>query len=261
MKICNLASGSKGNCTLIEGLFASLLIDCGLTLYETEQRLHEINADINKIKAIIVTHEHSDHICGVGRFSQKYNLDVYIHSDVWQKKRAKFQGIDESRLKIFYDEDFFIDEFTVSPVALSHDSVHCVGFSIYSQGIKFSIVTDLGKINDNILSHIEGSDLVIIESNHDIEKLINGPYTPFLKKRILSGIGHLSNDDARDAIRWLAFRGTRNFILGHLSEENNTEELAFSTVSRGLSDFYGETFMIEVASFYHPTKIYDLRRD
>jgi len=223
-----------------------------------ESKLKSLDVDISKIAAILVTHEHSDHICSIARFAKKYGTDVYVHSDVWINKRSKFEGIAASHIKLFYDQDFFVGEFTISPVALSHDSVHCVGFSIYSQGIKFSQITDLGKMTLDILQHIEGSSLVLIEANHDEQKLINGSYTPFLKSRILSSNGHLSNNDCRDAVRWLAMHGTRNFILGHLSEENNTEELAFSTVAAGLQDFYGEKFSIEVASQHHMTRVYNL---
>jgi len=258
MKICNLASGSKGNSTYIEGERCAILIDCGLTLFEMESKLKALNADMNKIVAVLVTHEHSDHICSLARFAKKYGVNVYVHSEVYINKRSKFEGIDAKHIKLFYDQDFFIEEFTISPVALSHDSVHCVGFSIYAQGVKYSQVTDLGRITLEILEHIEGSSLVLIESNHDEQKLINGPYTPFLKSRILSPSGHLSNVACRDAVRWLAMHGTHNFILGHLSEENNTEELAFSTVASGLKDFYGEKFSIEVASQHHLSRVYDL---
>ena len=259
MKICNLASGSKGNSTYIKAETTEILIDAGLTLFEMETRLNSIGVNPQNIYAILVTHEHSDHICSVQRFAKKYNCLIYIHSDLFFAKRQKFEGVADTELNVFYDQDFYINEITVSPVALSHDSCHCVGFSIYSGGQKFSIITDLGVFTQEICNHIAESGLVLIESNYDYEKLINGTYSPFLKRRILSKSGHLSNEDCANAVKKIAETGTRNFILGHLSEENNTEDLAFLATANALKTFSGERFSVEVATQKNISRIYNLR--
>ncbi len=228
LDICTLASGSKGNCTLIKSENTTILIDTGISLKDIIDRLKSVNVIPEDIKAILVTHEHSDHIKGICSLSKKFKIPVYADERLWSALENKLQ-IPEKLMKIFQGDDFFIDDLTISPFMLPHDAAFCNGFSIYCKGRKISISTDLGFMPDRVLNRLEKSDLILLESNHDINMLKNCRYPETLKARILSSRGHLSNDTAAECILKLALKGTKQFILGHLSEESNTPQLAYKT--------------------------------
>ena len=227
MRVINLASGSKGNCTLVEGKNIAFLIDCGIELKSAEELLEKVGCAPRKIKAIIVSHTHSDHIKSVARFSSKYDAVVYATDKNWIE--GKLQKVPLERRKFIATEDFFLDEFTISPFEVSHDAISTIGVSVLSNGRKFSIATDLGVVTNEIFERMTGSDLIFIESNYDDYMLKNGSYPPQIKRRIASKCGHLSNIECADAITRLAGFGTKHFLLMHISENNNTKELAYGT--------------------------------
>lgn len=226
MRLITLASGSRGNSILVEGDHTKLLIDAGIPASEIERRLRMVGTQPRDIDAILITHEHSDHIKGLKNFAAKYRTKIFVHSSLYGFMKNFLFGIDESKIIQFDERDFFLAEFTITPFEVSHDAIHTNGFSLLHGGRKISITTDIGQISERNLSCMLYSDLVVIESNHDEDLLMTGPYSSSLKRRIRSRNGHLSNKSCAEAICFLAENGTKNFVLAHVSDKNNTEELA-----------------------------------
>lgn len=234
MKVCCLSSGSKGNCTFVQTQDAKFLIDCGLSIKETEKRLEQIGENLSNINFILITHEHSDHIAGLSKIVNKYNIVPYIFNQNLEVM-VKKTGIPASKFVLFYLNDFFISSCVVKPFLLSHDSNTCVGFSVREKQNKFVIVTDTGYIDALHFDIFNDSDLVIIECNHNIALLQGNPnYSPALKKRITSRQGHLSNVQCADYIQEFIKRGCKQFVLAHLSENNNTPRVAVMEVTERL---------------------------
>ena len=261
MKVCNLSSGSDGNLTYIETLNAKILLDAGLSSSEICKRLALLRVTPEEIDAILITHEHTDHIKGIDVFASKYHTKVYVHSKGLWALKSKLKKCDKIEFMPFDDLDFYIKDLLVSNFPLSHDSEYCSGFSFKEKTKKVSILTDLGYTNNEILSKIAGSALVYIEANHDIEMLKNNPCYPLvLKQRILGKRGHLSNVDCAKAVEFLARSGTRQVMLAHLSRENNTPELAYGTVCAYLKDHgieEGKNIRVATASIY-PSYVFNL---
>lgn len=251
MKVCNLGSGSKGNVTYIESDRAKILVDCGLSLNQIESRLRQIGVSPNEIDAIFITHEHSDHIGALKQFVKKYSTIVFMHYLNLEAVLER-QEIDYNKVNCFKIEDFAFKDLIVTPFELSHDSVYCVGYSFNSCGEKVSIATDTGYLPENAIMSMMHSDIIYIESNHSEVLLLNNQnYSVYLKKRILSKYGHLSNIDCAEAVYNLLQGGTKQFVLSHLSENNNTPQLAFSDVSSRLAKLgviEGKDIFIDVAS-------------
>jgi len=235
MRICILASGSKGNCTYIESENSKILIDAGLSKKEIVNRLSLIKVSPNDIDAILVTHEHSDHIKGLENFAKEYKCKVYGHRDSFGMIEEKCSLIPLSQQVEFCSNDFNIKDLIISPFDLDHDSNHCVGFSVMENGKKFTIATDLGHMTPEIEKKLKTSDFIVLESNHDILTLKNNPnYSYSLKQRILSKYGHISNDECSNTILNLIGHKTRGVMLAHLSEQNNSKELAINEINKKL---------------------------
>lgn len=237
MRFCSLASGSSGNCHLINDGEHSILIDAGLSGKQIENKIKEIDIDLKSLSAILVSHEHSDHICGVGVLSRRYNIPIYANEGTWTGMESKIGKIKDENIKYFKsNESFSIRDFNIKPYSISHDANEPVGFSIEKNKVKVSIATDLGYINEDIMEQIKDSNLVVLESNHDEEMLKAGSYPYYLKRRILSNFGHLSNEAAGNAIVDLVSRNVKSVLLAHLSRENNFPELAIATVKNILDN-------------------------
>ncbi len=262
MKVVTLASGSKGNCTYIKSKEANILIDLGVSARQIENNLKYLGENPENIDAILITHEHSDHIKGVLVFAKKYNTKVYAYHKAWGKLLTKIGDLDLNLQVDFFDADFYIKDITVSPFEVSHDSEYCFGYSFYNNGKKVSIATDLGHTNDRIIESLKNSALVILESNHDENILLNNPKYPFFtRKRILSNKGHLSNTASANVIAKLIEHGTKQVVLAHLSDENNAPELAFNTVKQELAKMgiiEGEHVFIDVAPAKQIGNIFDV---
>lgn len=264
MRICVLASGSKGNSTYVETDNTKILIDAGLSKKELENRLTMIGVNPSSIDAILVTHEHSDHIKGLGQFAKTYNTKVFAHKDCWNLLEEKASGITTSNQIEFSGKDFCINDMSIQTFDLDHDSIHCVGFTIIDGNKKFSTATDLGHMTDEIKQRLKQSDLITLESNHDIQMLLNNfNYPTTLKQRILSNHGHISNEECSKTILSLLGFNTRGIILGHLSEQNNTKEIAIQTLNKTLlnagvtkNDF---NMKVYVADQHSPTNIFKLK--
>ena len=232
MRVVNLSSGSKGNCTFVETNKAKILIDDGLSLANLKSKLNEISVNVLEIDAILLTHEHSDHIYGIKTFLKtNKSAKVYIPAFVEAMGLPSIFAFPPSQVVWFTSSTFFIKDCLVNAFVLPHDSRFCVGYSIVCENRKISIATDLGFVSKETLKNLENSDILYLESNHDEKLLIKNPkYTAHLKKRILSNNGHLSNSASAQAICYLVKNGVKQIVLAHLSEENNTPELAYSTV-------------------------------
>ena len=228
MRIVNLSSGSDGNATFIETNHTKILIDNGITASQTIEKLKILGVNPSEIEAILVSHEHSDHVKGIDVFASKFDIPIFAHDDVWTSLNEKLKKISLKNRKSF-DGCFEFKDLYISPVSLPHD-VPCYGFSLQEGDKKMSIVTDLGHFNDKILSNLMGSRIIYLEANYDRDLLYKGTKYPLsLKRRIDGPNGHLSNIDSADALERLAYGGTRQFVLSHLSKENNSPSLAYST--------------------------------
>ena len=250
MRAINLASGSDGNITYIEDEDKKIILDMGLSCSETVSRLEKIGVKPDEITAILISHEHSDHIKGVDVFASKYQTPVFAHQKVWQGLEYKLKKVKIENRKIFEGE-FQFEELIVTPVQVPHD-VSCYGFSFSKGENKISVLTDLGHINDRILNSVKGSQLVYLEANYDRDMLMQGTKYPLtLKRRIDGPNGHLSNVASAQAVEFLAKTGTRQIVLSHLSKENNSPRLAYCSIcdiikNKGIIE--GENIRIDVAT-------------
>ena len=262
MKIVNLGSGSKGNCTLVTSLKTTVLIDAGLSVAEIETKLDYLKVDPSSIDGILITHEHSDHIKSFGKLSKKYSIPIYVHLLEYECVLKKDKDILPYLVHTFDDNDFYIGDLTISSFKLSHDANLCVGYSVYSGGTKFSIATDLGCCPKQVVDNLKGSNLVLIEANHDENLLANNPKYPIiLKRRILSSKGHLSNMACAEVISQLV-GDTSQIILGHLSEENNNPSLAYNTIKNFLAQkgiVEGKHIFIDVAFQHKMSNIFEIK--
>ena len=262
MKIVNLGSGSKGNCTLIYTDKTHILIDAGLPLLEIETKLNALGIDPGNINGVLITHEHVDHIKSVGKLSKKYGVSVYAPIEEIDCLLSKDKAILPQYRHGFDSKDFYIGDMTISSFKLSHDANCCVGYSVYANGAKFSIATDLGTCPKQIVEKLKGSDVVLLEANHDENLLLNNPkYPVVLKKRILSSKGHLSNKACAEVVSQLV-GGTTQIILGHLSEENNSPSLAYNTIKTFLAQkgiIEGKNIYIDVAYQHKMSNIFEIK--
>lgn len=235
MKVFNLSSGSDGNATYIETENSRILVDDGISCSETVKRLGLIGVKGEDIDAIVLTHEHTDHIKGIDVFSRKFNVPVYAHNDVWNGLYPKLKNIKEENIRVF-TENFEIKDLLINPIEIPHDVV-CFGFAIENGNSKVSLLTDLGHTNDKIFESVKGSRLVYLEANHDLNMLKNCLKYPLsLKMRIAGKNGHLSNDASSEFAEKLVRSGTKQIVLSHLSKENNTPELAYTYISKKLAE-------------------------
>ena len=250
LKVDVLASGSKGNCTLVTAENGKrLLIDCGISARALTHALRAREVSLNEIKAILITHEHGDHISSCSSLSDAYHIPIFTNAVTMSTLKRK-TGL---RGGYYFEEvtPFSLLGLEIRPFRTSHDAVYPVGYSLSDGNSKFTYATDLGYFSESVKEEAKGSDLILIESNHDVDMLLKGPYPQPLKERILSSRGHLSNKNCADAIVELMNFGTKNFILGHLSEQNNTSDLALeSTLERltKLGATEGRDFTIGVAT-------------
>jgi phosphoribosyl 1,2-cyclic phosphodiesterase len=233
LAVCTLASGSKGNATYISDGNTSILIDAGLSGIEIQRRLASRGLIPERLNAIIVTHEHSDHIKGVGILSRRYKLPVYIS----QKTKSACPGLGKLHSIRPFESGapFRIDNLIVHPFSISHDAEDPSGFTISQNGITIAIATDLGIATAMVKEHLKRCTLLILEANHDPKMLETGPYPWPLKQRIQSRTGHLSNSDSKKLLAELQHEKLQHVILAHLSEINNTPQKAYDEVVRALT--------------------------
>ncbi len=230
-KIGTIASGSSGNSSIILSGNTFIMTDCGISLKKAMEGLSELG--ISQPDALLITHPHTDHIKGAHILAKKFDIPVYTTEET---KKECILIPKEQFITVKEGESFYINDVSVTPFASSHDTPSSLGFTFTTSFSKVSILTDTGLVTEEMFSYLKGSEGVIIESNHDEEMLKNGPYPYFLKARIKSEKGHLSNLDCAKVCRELLLSGTKNFLLAHLSEHNNTEDLAFNSTFNTLRE-------------------------
>lgn len=233
---CPLFSGSSGNSAFLSTPNTSFLIDAGLPGKSIINALESIQVDPRTLEGIIITHEHSDHIRGAGILSRKYNLPIYANANTWSAMAPALGSIAPQNIRIFAtNHDFFIGDCQIFPFAIPHDAAEPVGFTFFHQGKKIAQATDLGHTPAALFNFLENSDIILLESNHDIQLLKQSARPAVLKKRILSNTGHLSNNHAAETcLRLATEHGCRRFILGHMSGEANTAKVAWDTTKQHL---------------------------
>lgn len=227
MKVCVLASGSKGNCTYIETNYTKVLIDLGMSSLYIEKKLISLNVNPDTIEAIFITHTHIDHIAGLKVFIKKHNPKVFLTQKMYDELK---ETIDLKNYEILEDK-IIIDDLIVDYFKTSHDTSDSVGYIFTNNDKSFVYVTDTGYIHVKNFEKLSNKNLYIFESNHDVEMLMKNDNYPYhTKQRILSDKGHLSNEQSSDYLKKLVGDTTKNIILAHLSEQNNNPDLAYNTL-------------------------------
>lgn len=242
MRFCSITSGSSGNCHLIETGQHRLLIDIGLSAKQIEKLLNDREIDPASITAVFVTHEHTDHTKGVGVWMRRYRVPVMATAGTWKgMERTIGQVPGELRVEIRAGKGYRMSDLRIEAVPTCHDANDPCGYVVESGGSKAAIITDTGMLTPLMQRHLCETDLAVLECNHDIDMLMQGPYPMALKKRIRSNMGHLSNEDCGYSITEARQKGSKGiFLLGHLSQENNTPQLAMDTV-RQIVDGSGQS--------------------
>ena len=258
LNFCSLYSGSSGNCLFVETESTKILVDCGTSLKKVQEGLEKIDRKIEDIDAIIVTHEHSDHVQSLGNTSKKFDIPVYTNIETLEAMPKQKEKIASHNQKLFeIDKEFSVGDLAISPFRIPHDAANPCGFNIYNNKSKLTIATDLGHMDNNLINNLKGSSFILLESNYDPEILKCSRYPFHLKQRISGPMGHLSNSTAGKIISELVKSDLKEVMLGHLSKENNFPELAYQTVIEELQNNNVDTnsLRLSVASRYNPSKI------
>ena len=233
LQISVLASGSKGNCVFVKTDSNNILIDLGTTSLYAEKKLKELNIDPENIDSILITHTHVDHVAGLKVFLKKYNPTVYLSKKMYNELQ---ETITMNNYVLIEDESFYLNDIRVDVIKTSHDASDSNAYLFTRNDKKVCYITDTGYINRKYFKLLDNCNIYIMESNHDIEILMNGKYPYHLKQRILSDKGHLSNTDCAYYLSKFAGENTSCVILTHLSEENNDPELALKTLKDKLDE-------------------------
>lgn len=243
MRFCSLASGSSGNCHYIETAEYRILVDVGLSGRQIEQAMRQKGLDPAGVDAVFVTHEHNDHIRGVGIWARRYRVPVLATAGTWRGMEGAVGEIPgKLQRELVFGKGYRLGKLRIEAVPLCHDANQPCGYSFEEEGRRIVIVTDTGILTEQAMNKLREADLAVVESNHDLQMLMKGPYPPALKKRIRSNLGHLSNDDCGAIVAELsAYHRNAIYLLGHLSHENNLPELALRTVRQILKEKTGSS--------------------
>ena len=256
VRVTVLASGSRGNSTVVSSSRTRLLVDAGLSCRETLKRMRHAGEDPAALTAILISHEHNDHIDGLRVLARKLRVPVYITQPthhIWyralrQEAKRLEQTVTDLERRQFFEagRSFQIGDISVTPFTIPHDAADPVGFAFNIEGVKVGLVTDLGYMPASVRQQLRGCDILMIESNHDIEMLRGGPYPWVVKQRVMSRVGHLSNDSLAEFFA-NDYDGAATFvILAHLSEHNNHPEIARTAAERALAARCGTLFSSQV---------------
>ena len=229
-QVSMLASGSSGNCTYIETPKRKILVDCGLSGKKIAELMKNINRDISDVDSILITHEHRDHVHGLGVLARKYGMDLFANEETWNAMPESIGKIKIEQKNIFeMGQVMTLGDIDVVSFGVSHDAAAPQFYSFQYEGKQFVMLTDTGYVSDRLRSLLKNADAYLIESNHDLELLRMGRYPWSLKQRILGDEGHLSNDDGALAVAEMLGDRTKRIYLGHLSRDNNIKQLARET--------------------------------
>ncbi len=254
MELCSIASGSSGNCICAGSDTCHVLIDAGISGKRIEAGLNTIDLKTEEMQAVLITHEHIDHIAGLGVIARRYGIPMYAtEGTVNAILNTKSVGkIDESLFHVIEPEvNFTIGDLTIEPISISHDAADPVAYKIRQQEKSMAVMTDLGKYDEHIIDKLQNLDVLLLEANHDVRMLQAGAYPYPLKQRILGDRGHLSNELSGQLLGQVLHDDFKHIILGHLSKENNYPELAYETVrlevETGENPYKGDDFPMFVA--------------
>lgn len=264
MIFCSLYSGSSGNSILIGSENAKILIDAGMPGKKLDEALLSVGHKGPEIDGIFITHEHSDHIKGVGILSRKYDIPIYANANTWSAMESSLGKIKEHNIRIMDRRSTVnIKDLSIKSFNIPHDAIAPVGYTVYCDGKQASVATDFGTYTEEIRDNIKDSEIILLESNHDVNMLKFGPYPYTLKRRILSEVGHLSNEDCGEAVVNLAkYKSGKKIFLGHLSGTNNHPDLAYQTVLNCLNEkgiVQGEDLYLSMASRSNPSEYINLK--
>lgn len=254
MRLVSIASGSSGNCIYVGSDNTHILVDAGISNKRIEQGLNEIGVRGNELDGVVITHEHSDHTKGLGVLARKHGVPIYSTRETLEEIRNinSLGEYPEELLKpISPDVDFKIGDLCLKPFRIDHDAANPVAYRVQHEKKCVAVATDMGHFDQYIVDHLQGLDAILLESNHDVNMLETGPYPYYLKRRILGDHGHLSNENAGRLLNYILHDNLKHILLGHLSKENNYEELAYETVkleiNQGGHGYKAADFSIAVA--------------
>jgi phosphoribosyl 1,2-cyclic phosphodiesterase len=265
MRLCSIASGSSGNCIYVGSEATHLLVDVGISGKKTENGLKELGLTGRDIDGILITHEHMDHIQGLGVLARKYEIPIYATAGTIREIKVcdGIGNVDEGLFhEVKEDAKFTLKDLTVNPMRISHDAAQPVAYRISYGKKKVAVCTDLGVYNDYTVECLKGMDALLLEANHDVNMLQVGPYPYYLKQRILGDRGHLSNENTGRLLCKILHDNLRTVLLGHLSKENNLPELAYESVrieiNMGENPYKAGDFDIQVAKRSEVTQVVNI---
>lgn len=255
MRLCSIASGSSGNCIYVGSDQTHLLVDTGISKKKIDAGLKELDIKGDELKGILITHEHSDHIQGLGVFSRKYEIPIYATPGTIAGIRSygPLGKMPEGLLNLIHtDESFTLGDITIDPFRISHDANEPSGYRMNCGGKSVAVATDLGIYDEYTVEKLQNLDAVLLEANHDIHMLEVGSYPYYLKRRVMGDKGHLSNELSGRLLCDILHDNLKHIVLGHLSKENNYAKLAYETVklevTLGDNDYRGEDLDMAVAN-------------
>lgn len=259
MQMIPLYSGSSGNSVFLQFEGTRILVDAGCTTKAIVSALEQVGQNPSSLDAILITHDHSDHMKGLDVFVRKYGIPVYATKNTWRgihgaEKKPHAKELDHS---ISNGESFFVGNVEIKPFSTPHDAEGSCGFRFFYKGRSMAVATDLGNFSEEVREAIVGSEVVMIEANYDYDMLWNGEYPWYLKKRVDSEFGHLCNAECAKAVCYLYRNGTRHFVLGHLSRDNNSPMTAQKAIIQAMDceeAICGEHYFLSVANRYFPTE-------
>lgn len=265
LKFICLGSGSSGNCYYLSTETTAILIDVGLGVRTLKRHFQTFGLSFSRINAILITHDHADHIKSVGKLATEFNLPIYstaeVHEGIARNYCVSPRLKAEHKCYLEKEQPLEIGDLCITPFAVPHDSNDCVGYRVEADGVRFCLITDIGHITERVKEEVEKANYLVLESNHDSEMLMAGPYPAHLKGRIGGPEGHLSNREAAELLANSSSPALRHVWLCHLSEENNHPELARKTVDAVLRSYGivpGVDFQVDVLRRRMPSTSYDL---
>lgn len=265
MRLCSIASGSSGNCIYVGSDTTHILVDVGISGKRTKEGLEQLGVKPEELDGIFITHEHSDHICGLGVLARKYGIPVYATAGTTKamKETSALGKVDPCIFQeIKADEKVIVKDMILNPMRISHDSAEPVAYRVIHGKQRLGILTDLGCYDDYTVECLRGMNAVLLEANHDVNMLQVGPYPYYLKRRILGDRGHLSNERSGQLLNEILHDELQMVILGHLSKENNLPELAYETVrveiTMGDNAYKAGDFPIQVASRSQVSEVFQI---
>ena len=255
MKVCVLSSGSKGNSTLVITDKVKILIDLGTTTSYVEAALNNLNVDVKEISHILITHSHVDHIKGLKVFIKRYNPVILVTEDM---KNVLEKELGNFRYEYYEDKKAIIGDLTVNVIKTSHDAEESIGFVLTNNNSSMVYITDTGYINQKYFKILSNNNLYVLESNHDIKMLMDGPYPYYLKQRVQGDKGHLSNKQASDYLCKFIGDNTRKIVFAHISEHNNSYEKVIETFNEELSKNDMKFDDVLIAKQYEATEVIEV---